>query len=135
MEIKKKYWENGYSTEVACILVDKGIQLNKIIVARAMTENLASICIMKKAGLQFVEKFWGDYEPHSALTDNADGLSFYRRFAEQFDNLLKRDGILILEFGINKQKDDIERIFKEGGLKTKFFKDLQNKWRVVEVRR
>ena len=76
-----------------------------------------------------------DYEPRSALTDNADGLSFYRRFAEQFDNLLKPGGILILEFGENKQKDDIEKIFREAGLKTEFFKDLQKKWRVVEVYR
>ena len=76
-----------------------------------------------------------DYDPRSALTDNADGLSFYRRFAEQFNNLLKPGGNLILEFGENKQKDDIENIFRETGLKTEFFKDLQNYWRVVEVRK
>ena len=84
------------------------------------------------AGLQMEVR---DYDPRSAITDNADGLSFYRRFAEQFDNLLKPDGILILEFGVNKQKDDIEKIFRAAGLKTEFFKDLQKKWRVVEVRR
>ena len=84
------------------------------------------------AGLQMEVR---DYDPRSALTDNADGLSFYRQFAEQFDNLLKPGGILMLEFGVNKQKDDIENIFRETGLKTEFFKDLQKKWRVVEVRR
>ena len=84
------------------------------------------------AGLQMEVR---DYDPRSALTDNADGLSFYRRFAEQFDNLLKPGGNLILEFGENKQKNDIEKIFIEAGLKTKFFKDLQKKWRVVEVQR
>ena len=84
------------------------------------------------AGLQMEVR---DYDPRSALTDNADGLSFYRRFAVQFNNLLKPGGNLILEFGENKQKDDIEMIFVEVGLKTKFFKDLQKKWRVVEVRR
>ena len=84
------------------------------------------------AGLQVEAR---DYDPRSALTDNADGLSFYRRFAEQFDNLLKPGGILILEFGANKQKDDVEKIFREAGLKTGFFKDLQKKWRVVEVRK
>ena len=64
-----------------------------------------------------------------------DGLSFYRRFAEQFDNLLISGGVLLLEFGGNGQKDDIEKIFNGGGLKTEFFKDLQKKWRVVEVYR
>ena len=48
------------------------------------------------AGLQIEVR---DYDPRSALTDNADGFSFYRRFAEQFDSLLKPGGILILEFG------------------------------------
>jgi len=84
------------------------------------------------AGLQMEVR---DYDPRSALTDNADGLSFYRQFSEEFDNLLKPGGILILEFGENKQKDDIEKIFREAGLKTEFFKDLQKKWRVVEVSR
>ena len=76
-----------------------------------------------------------DYDPLSALTDNADGLSFYRRFAKQFDNLLKPGGILILEFGEEKQKGDIKKYFTGAGLKTEFFKDLQQNWRVVEVRR
>jgi len=86
-------------------------------------------------GMDGLQKEVRDYDPRSALTDNADGLSFYRRFAEQFNNLLKPGGNLILEFGENKQKDDIEKIFLEAGLKTDFFKDLQKKWRVVEVRR
>ena len=31
--------------------------------------------------------------------------------------------------------EDIEKIFTEARLKAEFFKDLQKKWRVVEVRR
>ena len=76
-----------------------------------------------------------DYEPHSALTDNTDGFSFYRRFADQFNNLITPGGILMLEFGGNYQKDEIEKIFGKTKLKTEFFKDLQNNWRVVEVRK
>ena len=76
-----------------------------------------------------------DYDPPSALTDNGDGLSFYHRFAEQFENLLNIDGYLLLEFGGNAQKQAVESIFQNAGLKTEFFKDLQNDWRIVEVRR
>ena len=76
-----------------------------------------------------------DYDPPSALTDNGDGLSFYRRFAEQFENLLISDGYLLLEFGGNAQKGAVESIFQNVGLNTEFFKDLQNDWRVIEVRR
>ena len=85
--------------------------------------------------MSFLQKEVKDYDPSFALTDNADGLSFYRRFAEQFDNLLISGGVLLLEFGGNGQKDDIEKIFNGGRLKTKFFKDLQNICRVVEVYR
>ena len=76
-----------------------------------------------------------DYDPPSALTDYSDGLTFYRHFSEQFDNLLKLDGYLLLEFGGNDQKDAIESIFQNAGLNTEFFKDLQQDWRMVEVRR
>ena len=85
--------------------------------------------------MSFLQKEVKDYDPSSALTDNADGLSFYRRFAEQFDNLLISGGVLMLEFGGNSQKNNVEKIFYRAGLKTEFFKDLQKKWRVVEVYR
>ena len=76
-----------------------------------------------------------DYDPVSALTDYSDGLTFYRHFSEQFDNLLKVDGYLILEFGGNNQKEAVKSIFQNAGLNTEFFKDLQQDWRMVEVRR
>ena len=76
-----------------------------------------------------------NYDPKSALTDGRDGLQFYYRFAEQFVNLLNPDGYLLLEFGGNKQKILVEQVFSQCGLHTKFFKDLQDDWRVVEVRK
>ena len=39
------------------------------VVARTMIENKASIRVMEKAGLKFVEEFWGDYNPHSGNPD------------------------------------------------------------------
>ena len=76
-----------------------------------------------------------DYDPPSALTDYGDGLTFYRHFSEQFDNLLKLDGYLLLEIGGGDQQDAVESIFQNAGLNTEFFKDLQQDWRMVEVRR
>ena len=43
--------------------------MNQKIVARAMSENKESIRVMEKAGLKFVEEFWGDYEPRSGNPD------------------------------------------------------------------
>ncbi len=76
-----------------------------------------------------------DYDPPSALTDYSDGLTFYRHFSEQFDNLLKLDGYLLLEIGGGNQQGAVESIFQNAGLNTEFFKDLQQDWRMVEVRR
>ena len=76
-----------------------------------------------------------DYDPPSALTDYSDGLTFYRHFSEQFDDLLKLDGYLLLEIGGGDQQDAVESIFQNAGLNTEFFKDLQQDWRMVEVRR
>jgi len=76
-----------------------------------------------------------DYDPPSALTDYSDGLTFYHHFSEQFDNLLKLDGYLLLEIGGGDQQDAIKSIFQNVGLNSEFFKDLQQDWRMVEVRR
>jgi len=67
--LKKKAWGNGYATEVAKALVHKGLKMKKKIVAEAMSENTASINVMKKSGLKFVTEFWGNYEPHSGKPD------------------------------------------------------------------
>ena len=67
--LKKKHWGNGYATEVGLSLVKKAKELNKKVVARAMIDNRASIRVMEKIGLKFIEEFWGDYEPHSKTPD------------------------------------------------------------------
>ena len=67
--LKKEYWGNGYATEGAKLLVEMGKQMNRKIVARAMSENKESIRVMEKAGLKFVEEFWDDYEPRSSNPD------------------------------------------------------------------
>ena len=67
--LKKQHWGNGYATEVAIALSEKGIAMGKTIVAIAMVDNTASIRVMEKAGLEFEKEFWGDYEPHSGNPD------------------------------------------------------------------
>jgi len=85
--------------------------------------------------MDFLQDEVKDYDPLSALTDYGDGLTFYHHFSKQFDNLLNLDGYLLLEIGGNNQRDSIKSIFQNAGLNTEFFKDLQQDWRMVEVRR
>ena len=67
--LKKVHWGNGYATEVGLSLIDKAKKLNKKVVARAMIENRASIRVMEKIGLKFVDEFWTDHKPHSGTPD------------------------------------------------------------------
>ena len=55
------------------------------------------------------------FEPHSALTDNADGLDFYRVFAKNFDSFLKKEGALIIEVGRGEHPSEVKKIFQDSG--------------------
>ncbi|MBI5647805.1 MAG: peptide chain release factor N(5)-glutamine methyltransferase [Ignavibacteriae bacterium] len=55
-----------------------------------------------------------EYEPRAALTDERDGLTFYRRFAGLAAALLAPGGRMFLEIGMG-QRPDIERIFVSAG--------------------
>ena len=56
-----------------------------------------------------------EFEPHRALTDNADGLEFYRIFANKLDVILKKKGVLIIEVGRGNHPVEVKKIFEESG--------------------
>lgn len=63
----KKHWNKGYASETAKACVDYGFEklnLTKI-VGRAMKENSASIKVLEKAGMQFVDII--DFEKHEGV--------------------------------------------------------------------
>lgn len=75
-----------------------------------------------------------DYEPHGALTDDSDGLSFYRRIASILSEHLHDDGVLFMEIGFG-QADDVRRLMTEGGWQVDVIDDLSSIPRIVRVRR
>ncbi|MEI6090319.1 MAG: peptide chain release factor N(5)-glutamine methyltransferase [bacterium] len=70
-----------------------------------------------------------DYEPKVSLTDCSDGLTFYKRFAEIFPNILSADGFFALEYGDNMQ-NDIAVLF-EKNFELEIIKDFANKERFI----
>ncbi len=56
-----------------------------------------------------------DYDPHLALFDEVDGLSFYRRYAEILPDLLNPGGQFYFEFGGLHQEKAVLNIFMEKG--------------------
>ncbi len=63
------------------------------------------------------------HEPHTALTDNADGLRFYRRFAEIAPDIMAPGGVALLEIG-HGQKDDVGQILRDRGLSCSIVDDM-----------
>lgn len=61
-----------------------------------------------------------DYEPHTALFAQNDGMLFYRIFAENASKLLQDHGRLLVEFGY-QQAEAVKAVFQECG------------WRELEV--
>ena len=66
------------------------------------------------------------YDPLEALTDFNDGLNFYKYFADFGYQLLVKNGIMLFEFGGEKQKNILENIFNSENYKLSFFNDFNN---------
>ncbi len=73
------------------------------------------------------------YEPKIALTDNGDGLSFYKFFSKNLKRILFPGGKIILEIGQSKTKEIIENLFQENQFNLKWHKDLNGDYRIVEL--
>ena len=73
------------------------------------------------------------YEPKIALTDNGDGLSFYKFFAKNLIDFLSPEGRMILEIGQNKTKPIIENLFQKNHFNFKWHKDLNGDYRIIEL--
>ena len=67
-----------------------------------------------------------------ALTDNADGLTFYRRFVEIAPACLAPNGRAFIELGYG-QADAVSALMREGGLEAIVVDDLAGIPRVLEV--
>ncbi|MBM2814754.1 MAG: Methyltransferase [Ignavibacteria bacterium] len=78
-----------------------------------------------------LDKVVKDWEPRSALTDEFDGLTFYKRYADIFPELLKPTGTFFLEIGFG-MAHDIEKIFSSKGFICVFFKDFSSIPRIVQ---
>ncbi len=62
------------------------------------------------------------FEPDTALDGGEDGLRYYRTVTALVPHILKRDGILIYEIGIN-QCEDVSKIMQESGFQVAVIKD------------
>jgi len=71
------------------------------------------------------------YEPRIALTDENDGLNFYRVISEKSKNILEKDGQIFYEIG-QGQTNEIKNILEKNNFSDiKIFKDYSDIERVI----
>ena len=81
-----------------------------------------------------LEKNIKDFEPHIALTDGADGLTFYHRLASVASKILHFNGYLIMEVGQDNHPQKALKLFKNNAFASnKLIQDYNGDDRVLKV--
>ena len=117
----------------------KNISFKKIDILRQTINGQFDLIIsnppyITKDELITVMKDVKEYEPLIALTDGADGLTFYRKFASIAKDTLKKNGSMLLEVGIDTHPKKVQDVFiKQGFINTKLLKDLNGDDRVILI--
>lgn len=71
-----------------------------------------------------------EHEPHIALTDNGDGLSFYHRFVQLAPTLMREGGSIFLELGYG-QAPIVEEMFRRARFTVDVLSDLDKVPRIL----
>jgi len=75
-----------------------------------------------------------DFEPMAALTDNSDGLKFYRKFSDIIPQVVKKNGVTILEVGRGDHPERVKEIFSKAGYgNIESVRDLNKDTRVLVI--
>ena len=75
-----------------------------------------------------------EFEPKIALTDNNDGLEFYRRFSNKAKKMINEKGSLILEVGMGSHPIRVREIFHSSGFnKIDLISDYNGDPRVIKI--
>jgi len=89
---------------------------------------------LAKDEIENLEQSVKDYDPLNALTDFKNGTSFYKYLISNFNKLVKKNGIMLLELPFSTVTDDIISINKNfNPNKSFFYKDLEGKNRVIKI--
>ena len=75
-----------------------------------------------------------NFEPYNSLTDDSDGLEFYRKFSSDLPYILNSNGIGIFEVGLSPHPKDAKRIFNKIGRSIKLLKDYNGDDRLLIVK-
>ena len=75
-----------------------------------------------------------EYEPMMALTDNSNGLVFYQKLSKIIPDVVKKNGVAILEVGRGDHYNKVKEVFsKEGYSNIETIRDLNKDIRVLMI--
>jgi len=75
-----------------------------------------------------------NFEPHSALTDNIDGLTFYRKFIEISNLIMNKNGLIFLEVGKGEHPKKVSELFNNNEFaNVELIKDYNGDERVLKA--
>ena len=84
-----------------------------------------------KNKINTLDKLVKNNEPLNALSDDNDGYDFYRQFSSSGNRLLKKNGFMLLEIGVDNNLEKLEHIFSNYRLEV--FKDLNKISRIIKI--
>ncbi len=82
--------------------------------------------------MKTLDKTVSHYEPYMALSDDGDGMEYYRYFAGTFPEWLVDGGLALLEYGGNTQTAALRDLFS--GFEQEIVRDYQQDDRVILLR-
>lgn len=74
------------------------------------------------------------FEPETALDGGEDGLKYYRIITSLVPHILKKDGLLIYEIGINQSKD-VSDILRQSGFEVAVLRDYGGIDRIIVAKK
>jgi release factor glutamine methyltransferase len=86
---------------------------------------------IKSCDLKYLEKDVINFEPKLALDGGFDGLSVIRKVIKKSSELIKRNGVFILEIGFNQKNKVIKLLNKKGFYINRTLKDLAKNDRCI----
>lgn len=115
------------------------ISFEKVDIMQTLPEGLFDIAISNPPYIPLTEmanimEEVRDYEPKAALTDDRDGLSFYKHYAAIASRIIKKGGWLVVETGMGDHSLLVKSIFADAGFtELELFSDFNGDHRVLKI--
>ena len=89
---------------------------------------------IKSEDIKTLDREVKDYDPHLALDGGEDGLYFYRKISEEFEEFLAPKGVILLEIGLGQEKS-VKKLFSKNKFSVRIVKDYSGIQRIIIAER